>query len=258
MPSFAPVEAVSRALCVLRTINEIGSASIADLHKHTRLHKSTILRMLETLIHEGYVVRLEDDARYEVTIHALQLSSGYKAHATLVRAADMYLAKFRRRFGWPSALALPDQATMVIATINNEKGTLQVNQTRGERAPMLATSLGRAYFSYCDEEEQERLLKMLQTPPVDRFDKLALDRKAVKKIVQQTRARGYATPDPQYVESKYVSHLSALGAPVFMAGKVAGSINVLYLQSGTSKSDAMAVLAPALVAVAEQISAAVS
>ncbi len=123
---------------------------------------------------------------------------------------------------------------------------------------MLATSLGRAYFSYCAEEEQERLLKMLITPPIDRFDKLALDRKAVKKMVEQTRARGYAVPDQQYVESKYVSGLSALGAPVFMAGKVAGSINVLYLQGAASKSDALATLAPALVAVAEQISNAVS
>src|SRR5438552_4460739 len=118
MASFKPVTAVTRALDILKVLNELGDAAIGDLHRATGLHKSTVLRMLETLMHEGYVTRTESGARYVVTGKCLLLSSGYKLDAALLRTAEPLLTAFRRDTGWPSDLALFDQDAMVIASTN--------------------------------------------------------------------------------------------------------------------------------------------
>jgi IclR family transcriptional regulator, mhp operon transcriptional activator len=57
MTSFRPVIALSRGLEVLRVINQERQSTVGSLHKATGLNKATIVRMLETLEHEGYVVR---------------------------------------------------------------------------------------------------------------------------------------------------------------------------------------------------------
>ncbi len=63
MPSFKPVIALTRGLEILRVVNEQQLTSVGALHKATGLDKATIVRMLETLEHEGYVMRDAERAR---------------------------------------------------------------------------------------------------------------------------------------------------------------------------------------------------
>ena len=51
--SYPPVEAVHRALEVLRAVNKLRIASVNGIHEQTGINKSTIVRMLETLMGEG-------------------------------------------------------------------------------------------------------------------------------------------------------------------------------------------------------------
>ena len=55
--SYPPVQAVCRALDILRTLNRLRIASIQQLHEATGFPKPSIVRMLETLLAEGYVAR---------------------------------------------------------------------------------------------------------------------------------------------------------------------------------------------------------
>ena len=57
MPSFEPVTAVLRAFDVLLTVNRLKEASVGDIFRETGLNRPTIVRMLETLIHAGFVSR---------------------------------------------------------------------------------------------------------------------------------------------------------------------------------------------------------
>src|SRR6478736_3302309 len=53
--SYQPVESIARALHVLRTVSEFQIVTLGDLYAATGIPKSTIVRVLETLISEGYV-----------------------------------------------------------------------------------------------------------------------------------------------------------------------------------------------------------
>ena len=55
MACFKPVIALTRGLEILRVVNDEGRSTVRSLHKATGLDKATIVRMLQTLEHEGYI-----------------------------------------------------------------------------------------------------------------------------------------------------------------------------------------------------------
>ena len=73
MPSFRPVVALARGIEILRLVNDQRVSTVGSLHKATGLDKATIVRMLETLEHEGYVLRDAESATYAPTGRSLLL-----------------------------------------------------------------------------------------------------------------------------------------------------------------------------------------
>ena len=68
MHSYKPVNALLRGLDILTTVNRCGgTASVGEIYQQTSIDKSTIVRMLETLIHAGFIARDTDRRVYEVT-----------------------------------------------------------------------------------------------------------------------------------------------------------------------------------------------
>ncbi|MFC7555351.1 helix-turn-helix domain-containing protein [Pseudoroseomonas wenyumeiae] len=67
MPSYEPVTALLRGLDVLRAVNRLEGATVKDIHRLTGLNQPAVVRMLETLIHAGLVVRQRGQAVYVPT-----------------------------------------------------------------------------------------------------------------------------------------------------------------------------------------------
>lgn len=237
--------ALARGLDVLRVVNLLGEATVADLHRQTGLHRATVVRMLETLEHGGYVARLAGTARYIARGRVLQLSNGYKSHEGVAQVAEPILNEMRARLGWPSDIAIPDGDAMLIALTSRAANHLMLNRKLGTRAPMLGSALGRAYLAHCTDEEREAILTRLRQS-ADPFDKVAADAKAVDRILRETRKQGYAVPDEAYSRVIYQSVTSGFAVPVHAGGALVGSVNLIFLTSTISRDDALRQLLPSL------------
>lgn len=79
MPKTAGVEAVDRALTVMGCFTPTGaqSLSLADLSAASGIYKSTILRLLGSLIAFGYVVR-QPDGRYRLGPTSWRVGAAYR------------------------------------------------------------------------------------------------------------------------------------------------------------------------------------
>jgi len=75
--SFHPVQSVVKTLELLAEVNRTSLATVGELHKRTGLPKPTIVRLLETLMAAGYVVRDERMRGYQGTSAGPRLSAGY-------------------------------------------------------------------------------------------------------------------------------------------------------------------------------------
>jgi IclR family transcriptional regulator, mhp operon transcriptional activator len=238
MPSFKPVIALSRGLEVLRVVNQERQATVGSLHKATGLDKATIVRMLETLEHEGYVLRDAERAVYAPTGRALLLGQGYDQHLWIGKVAESIMQEFRKRIGWPSDIALFDRDAMIVAQTTRDSNSMLINRRPGFRFPVLLTSMGRAYLAFCDEERQARIVvKLAETPGAD--TELARHPRRLKRLLAETRQRGYALMDGDYSREVFDGKVWALGVPVRNERQVFASINIMMLRSAVSVDEAV-------------------
>ncbi|MCY1356227.1 Pca regulon regulatory protein [compost metagenome] len=250
-PSFKPVEAVARALKVLRVVNEEKQATVASIHKQTGLDKATIVRMLETLNHEGYVTKDPERAVYSVTARTLLLSQGYDKSRWVAGIAEPSLARFRNAIGWPSDIALFDFDAMVVVQTSRGSGPLSFNRQPGFRSPMLVTSIGIAYLAFCADEEREQIIERLAATPGD-WNRLAHEPARLAKLLDQVRKDGFAVMSDEYSSNVFASNVWAIGVPVMHEGKLFGTMNIMLLKSAVDLADARKnLLAPLQDAAAE-------
>lgn len=235
MPSFKPVIALARGLDVLRAVNHDRLATVGSIHKATGLDKATIVRMLETLEHEGYIMRDAERAAYAPTGRSLLLSQGYDRHLWVGSVADPILQAVREQVGWPVDIALFDRDAMIISQTAQERGSvLFVRRRPGFRIPVLTTSLGRAYLAFCGAAEREAVVARLAAVPGPSTE-LARQPERLAGLLAEVRARGYALTDPSYSHEMFDDKVWAIGVPVRSDAKVFAAINVMLLHSAVSE-----------------------
>jgi IclR family mhp operon transcriptional activator len=223
--SFNPVIALERGLWVLAVLNKLQRAKVADIRAATDLDKATIIRMLETLISAGYVVRDPKEAIYFSSARTMQLSYGFNLPQRISESAGPIHAEFQRFVGWPSDLAIRDGDAMVMIRSSNQDGALKLSRPAGFRAPMLMTCVGRAYLAWCEDAEQEQIISALASQSGTDTD-LARDRDKLKAMLTQVRAQGYAINDPGYGE-RMQHNLWALGVPIKDENNVYASLGLI-------------------------------
>ncbi|MGY6634575.1 MAG: IclR family transcriptional regulator domain-containing protein [Alkalilacustris sp.] len=253
MPSYKPVTSVLRGLEVLRVINRTMPTRVKELHYETGFDKATIVRMLETLIHAGYVARDEATGCYSVVGRVLQLSSGYSAHDRAAEICAPILARFRRAVGWPSDFAVRDSESMIVVQTSRADGPMFFNRRPGFRAPILTTSLGKAYLAFCPQDERAAILSVLQSGPDGTAS--ALPRNLETRL-EGIRAAGFAMMDDSYSQSQYGGAITAMAVPVLDGSRLHGAINIMLLREAVSQDEAVERYLPGLLATAADIAGA--
>ena len=253
---YGTVRSLARGLELLRVLNrhDKGRASLAQLAAGTGLHRTTVRRLLETLIEEGYVKRSVSDDRYVLTLNVRALSEGFKDEERISMVSGPVLAQLLQQVRWPSDLCTPDGGSMLIRESTHRFSSLSFNRAMvGERLPMLLTAAGRAYFCYCADAEREALLVLLRRDPVQAA--LANDGKFIANLLEQTRSRGYASNEGDWSAERKIG---AIAVPVFQSGKVIASINVIYLVRAVSHAEAATRYLPALIEAGRQLEVALN
>jgi len=230
MPSYEPVTAVLRGLDVLRAVNRLGVAGVGEVHRLTGLNRPTIVRMLETLAHAGFLVRHPDRPAYSPTGRTLDLSAGYVAHREAGIAATPVMAALRAAVGWPSDVAVFDGDAMVVAHTSRGEGRLLFGRRPGYRAPILATSLGRAFLAFCAAPERERALSLAARSP-EPWNEPARRPGDAEAAFAAVRAAGFAGMDEEYSRREYGGLAGAIGVPVLVNGVAAAALNLMFLRN---------------------------
>jgi IclR family mhp operon transcriptional activator len=240
-----------RALSLLRAINQRRVSSVGDLHKDTGLAKPTIVRLLNTLVTEGYVTNDKMLGGYCVTSLVPTLSAGFHGAPMVVEAARPWCSDLTRRLKWPIAIAMLDDDAVVVRLSTIPDSPLSpFHATLNMRLSLVSRALGRAYLASCPRGERDILIRLLRksTKPEDRPADLEATVSAVRAFV---RKHGYAIRDPN-VEPK---SSSTIAMPIFHGERVLATIGLTYFRSAVSARNLEEVLVPSLRAAVEGIEA---
>lgn len=230
--SYPPVEAVQRALEVLRTVNLLRIASVSMINAATGIPKSTIVRMLETLIAEGYIVRDNLCGGYRVTVRTHELHAGYEGISQLIAASRAHAIELTRRTNFPVAIGVFDGTTVVLKFWTGTISPLaHTNTVLGLRPDLTMTAMGRAYLAFILEEEREQLLQRLRDRPEDPLTPRR--ERELRRILHGARKQGYATRAPQIAPAR----MNTLAVPIRAEGKVLGLMGITFFATSIPACD---------------------
>lgn len=255
--AYREVRGLSRGLAVLRALNGLpgGIGSVSSLARITGIHRTTVKRLLETLRAEGLVHHKDEGTSYALGFEVRRLSEGYVAADWIDRIAAPAMRAHLRALSWPSDLATPDAGLMIVRESTHRASLLsQHRATIGIRIPMLVSSLGRAWMSWCDDDEREATLALLRER-TDSIGDMARDASYVRRVIRETRKRGYATNRGEWLSEASVT---AIGFPIRIGEQAIAAINLVLQTNAVSERDISSRYVPLLRSLADEISSAVT
>lgn len=230
------VKSIKRGLDVLQEINRSGGIRAGELAQRLGLARPTVYRLLDTLEELGYVARSASDERFRVTRRASSLGDGYDPSIVICQVAAPVLADLGRRLVWPVDLSTYENAAMVIQETTHARSPLSIDRGMiGRRLPMLRTSTGRAYLSFCPDAEREIILKHLRRND-EAEDRPFLQEPALSAMIEHTRARGYAIRDA----GEYNPKTSSIAVPIRGPDHLLGCISLIWIRSALELPEAIA------------------
>jgi IclR family mhp operon transcriptional activator len=230
--SYPPVEAARRVLEVLRVMNMLRIASVGDIYRATRLPKPTIVRLLETLMHDGYVARDNMCGGYYVTHRCRDLSAGSSGMSLVIEASRTSAISLTRRIKWPVGMAILDGDEIEIQYWTGSISPLAYRSTLLHvRSAAAYTAMGRAYLAFCRETEREQFFaRMARKTAAERGDFDAAD---FRRQLARIRETGHATRDARVAPF----NMNTVGMAVRLDGCAVAAASVTFYKSVVAPSD---------------------
>lgn len=230
--SYPPVNSVVRALQILKEVNRQGIATVNSLYLETAIPRPTIVRMLETLMHERYVVRDNMCGGYRVTHQVSELSEGFRGISRVIEIARPLAIGLTRQIKWPIGLGVLDGEAI---EIQYWTGTISpfahTNTVLGNRPDLLKSAMGRAYMAYCGDAERESHIARLRRQNSKDFGRVEED--VFRHLLRHVRRTGYAVRDPRTEPSR----MTTFGVPIVEHGSVEAVMSVSFFTSAVAHAE---------------------
>jgi len=147
-------QSLGKALQIIEVMVEHNAPMrLQDLADELRMHESTVLRFLNTLIDYGYASRQGQGGKYALTLKLAQLGSRIHTGFPYQRILHPYLEEVSRELMEPVSLTVEQDGNVVyIDTVDGPDHMLRTLQRIGKVAPMHSTAAGKVLLLNYDEE----------------------------------------------------------------------------------------------------------
>ena len=192
-PTSSQVPAATRALRVLRFLaSQPDPVPLDRIVRACDLPRSSAYHLLRTMVDEGFVVHVAEEARYGLGPAAFEVGSGYVRQAPLSRIARRPLADLSDRTGHNTHLAVLHGRDVLYVIEERAPGRPSLVTDVGVRLPAALTASGRAILADLSPAQVRALY-----PDRDAFTVRhglgPTTPSQLRAVLAETRQRGHAT-----------------------------------------------------------------
>ena len=230
------VETLRRGLQILSLVERQGPISQADIARETGLPKTVVHRLLHTLAAEGYARVAMGDQLWRATGGPTHPPMAGSAEALSCAAAPVLEALCGTVF-WPSDVSTYADGAMRIVEHTRRNTPFVISRFVAPRIPVLQSGCGRALLAWASPERLAQILREVAASSHPR-DALARDQAKVERLLDETRARGYANRDPLlFGKARRSARISEVALPILSGGHAIASINLCWATSAMSEAE---------------------
>ncbi|NLK28161.1 MAG: IclR family transcriptional regulator [Clostridiales bacterium] len=189
-----PIQSAERIFRILEYIAENGSVGVVEIGAALDLHKSTVHRMLLSLISMGYVIQDENTGKYELTFKLVQLSSRFLTKIDLYSIARPYLEQLANESQETVHLVKRSGNDVVyidkVEPMGLRQSSIHMASYIGFMLPMYCSGVGKAILAELPFDEVRTIWE--QSKPEKKTEYTIVSLEDMRKELELTRERGYA------------------------------------------------------------------
>src|SRR5258708_1796431 len=215
------VQSVERTLDIVEALSSNKDGiGVTELSKALNLHKSTVHRLLTTLMVRKYVEQDSETGKYRLSVKLFEIGNAVLSKLNMRAHALPYLRELRERCGETVQLSIVDQNEVLYIDVLESKEKIGVKAAIGERAPLYCTSSGKVWLANLPEE---RVYEIFKDQPFKAFTPKTLPNfEVLRSQLNMIRESGWAID-----EGEYEDDLRCVGAAIRnYRGRVISCISV--------------------------------
>ena len=239
MHQISATNSAQKVCRILRVLSTPQPLRLADISDGSGLNKATTLRLIETLIAEGFVHRDSTTKCYCLGDEALVLGMAMQGRDHIRDRVRPSLVQLAAMSG--DTLLLSTRHGLESVCVDREFGAFPIRANYldiGSRRPLGAGAGSLAILAWLPDAEVETVLSILD--PVFRKRYPRITRQLLKTEISLARERGYAM-----LLDAVIDQMGGIGIPVFGSdGKPVGAISLAALSQRIATR--LSLLVPAL------------
>lgn len=215
------VKSVSRALWIIEIVSsKKDGLGVTEIARQMDINKSSVYRILSTLVQHGYIEQDEETERYKLGYKFLEMSSKLLESIDLRAEAKPYLRELEKATNEVVHLVVYDQGEVIYIEKLEGTETLRMHSKVGKRAPMHCTAVGKAILAYLPLPVVLDILDRKGMP--QHTDQTITDKEVFLNELAAVRQKGYAL---DLEENEY--GIRCIAVPIFdHSGNVIAAVSV--------------------------------
>lgn len=215
------VQSIERAFEIIEALAvEPKGLSITQLSQKLSLHKTTVHRILQTLLSRGYVQKDPQTMHYKLGVKFVEISSLYLNNIELKTEAHPFLRELVAMLNVTVHLAILDGSDVVYIDKIEQVNSIRLYSSIGKRVPAYCTALGKVMLSKFSEEEIKKLLLTVTFYPYTQ--NTITDVEKLIDEIRLVRKRGFAVDNEEFQEG-----IRCIAAPVYdYRGEMIAAISI--------------------------------
>lgn len=215
------VQSVERTLSILEVLADYRDGlGVTEISEKVGLHKSTVYRLLSTLIYKEYVYQDKDTNRYMTSFKLYELGNKRVENMDILSASKTYSKRLMESLNEVVHLVVRENNKIIYIDKVEANNTIRMASTIGKRSPMYCTSVGKAILAFSNDED---VYGVWNTTSIEkRTPNTIVELEVLKKELAVIKERGYAIDNEENEPG-----VRCVGVPIFdRFNQVAGAISI--------------------------------
>jgi IclR family transcriptional regulator, KDG regulon repressor len=202
------MQTIDRAIKILKTFsfNE-KELSLADLHRKLGLSKSSLQRILNTLVLHGLLDKDEKRKTYQLGIELYFLGEMVEKNSNLLSVAQPYMEALRDELGESVQLNIVHQKERKCIGYVPSKHELMTLIFVGQTSPLYAGASAKVLMANLSEDELSQLLNEIELTKIT--DETIQNKEELRRELSKIKEQGYAVSYGERVKGAF-----SISAPI--------------------------------------------